>query len=176
VCREAFAKAVDRAIFPGSQGGPLMHVIAAKAVAFKEAMQPDFADYQCQIVANARALAEELADQGLRIVSGGTDNHLLLVDLSPVGVTGRDAERALDDVGITVNKNLIPYDERSPRVCSGIRLGTPAVTTRGFREDDVRRVGRLIATVVRNIGDEAVYDQVRAEVRDLCGRFPVPGQ
>jgi len=175
LCHKALAKAVDRSIFPGTQGGPLMHIIAAKAVAFKEAMQPDFVDYQRQIVANARALAEEIADQGLRIVSGGTDNHLFLVDLSSVGVTGRDAEEALDDVGITVNKNLIPYDERPPRVTSGIRLGTPAVTTRGFQEDDVRQVGRLVATVVCNIGDEAVCDRVREAVRELCARFPVPG-
>lgn len=173
LCQKDLARNIDKAVFPGIQGGPLMHVIAAKAVAFGEAMQPEFAAYQRQVVVNARTLANELAAQGMRIVAGGTDNHLLLVDLSPVGVTGREAEEALDEVGIAVNKNMIPYDTRPPTVTSGIRLGTPAITTRGFGEAEIRHVAHLITEVIQHLGDEGVYRRVRREVRDLCQRFPL---
>lgn len=168
------AKAVDRAVFPGIQGGPLMHIIAAKAVALKLAMTPEFAEYQRRIVQNAKALAAGLQACGLRIVSGGTDNHLMLVDLTPIGVTGKDAEKALDAVGITVNKNMIPFDTRSPFVTSGIRLGTPAVTTRGFGVDEMYQIAHMICRVVTHINDERVHRQVAAEVKELCRRFPVP--
>ncbi len=152
-----------------------MHVIAAKAVCFGEAMRPEFVTYQSQIVSNARALAAELVEGGLRIVSGGTDNHLLLVDLTPLGITGKDAEEALERVNIVANKNAIPYDERPPRVTSGLRLGTPAVTSRGFGESDLRHVAGMIVRVVSNIGDERVELDVRNEVEELTSKFPVPG-
>lgn len=168
------AKAIDRAVFPRTQGGPLMHIIAAKAVAFLEALRPEFVDYQGQIIANAQALATRLQNNGIRIVSGGTDNHLLLADLSDTGVTGKEAEQALEEAGITVNKNLIPFDERSPFVTSGIRLGSPAVTTRGFTEDEMRQVADWITQVLAHIDEEAVMRQVREEVIDVCHRFPVP--
>ncbi len=174
LCKEAHATAVDRAIFPGTQGGPLMHIIAAKAVAFKLAMAPEFAEYQRRIVQNAKALAAGLQACGLRIVSGGTDNHLMLVDLTPIGVTGKEAEKALDAVGITVNKNMIPYDTRSPFVTSGIRVGTPAVTTRGFGAREMEQIAHMICRVVKHIEDEKVQRQVAAEVKELTKRFPVP--
>jgi glycine hydroxymethyltransferase len=168
------AKAIDRAIFPGTQGGPLMHVIAAKAVAFYEALRPEFAEYQHQVVANARALANRLQANGIRVVSGGTDNHLLLADLSDTGVTGKEAEAALERAAITVNKNMIPFDTRSPFVTSGIRLGTPAVTTRGFTEDEMVEVADWITRVLAHIDDAAVTERVRDEVISLCLQYPVP--
>ena len=175
LCTEELRRSIDRAVFPFTQGGPFMHVIAAKAVCFGEAMRPEFVTYQSQIVSNARALAAELAEGGLRIVSGGTDNHLLLVDLTPLGITGKDAEEALEKVNIVANKNAIPYDERPPRVTSGLRLGTPAVTSRGFGESDLRHVAGMIVRVVSNIGDERIELDVRNEVEELTSKFPVPG-
>ena len=169
------ARSVDRAVFPFSQGGPFMHVIAAKAVCFAEAMRPEFASYQGLVVSNARALASELAESGMRIVSGGTDNHLLLVDLTPLDITGKDAEEALEAVGIVANKNAIPYDTRPPRVTSGLRLGTPAVTSRGFGEGEIKEVAALIVRRLSNLGDEAVARDVGDSVRQLASRFPVPG-
>lgn len=174
LCKEQYAKDLDKSVFPGIQGGPLMHVIAAKAVSFKEALQPSFKEYQLQIIANAKRLAAELERAGLRLVSGGTDNHLMLVDVSPLGLTGKAAERALDDVGITVNKNAIPYDPQPPAKASGIRIGTPAVTTRGFGEPEMDSIARLIGEVLRAPEDEAAKERVRAEVKALCDRFPVP--
>ena len=168
------AKKLDSAVFPGSQGGPLEHVIAGKAVAFGEALAPDFADYADAILANAKALGRGMESRGLRLVSGGTDNHLLLVDLTPAGdVTGRDAERALDGVGITVNKNTIPGEKRSPFVTSGIRVGSAAVTTRGFSERECERVGELIGEVVSHIGDADLLDRVSMEVRELLADHPL---
>ena len=168
------AKRLDSAVFPGSQGGPLEHVIAGKAVAFREALSPDFAAYTDAILANARALGRGMESRGLRLVSGGTDNHLLLVDLTAAGdVTGRDAERALDDVGITVNKNTIPGERRSPFVTSGIRVGSAAVTTRGFSERECERVGELIGDVVTAPGDASVADRVSFEVRELLDAHPL---
>lgn len=175
LCQEEYAKAVDKAIFPGTQGGPLEHIIAAKAVALKEALAPSFVDYQKQIVANARALGSELASRGLRLVSGGTDNHLLLVDLSGQHVTGKDAANALNAVGITCNKNLIPFDTLSPTITSGIRLGTPAVTSRGMKEQEMRAIGHWIADVISNMDDSALHARVREEVKAFASRFPVPG-
>ncbi|QGP78269.1 serine hydroxymethyltransferase [Sphingobium sp. CAP-1] len=176
---EAIAKKLNSAIFPGLQGGPLMHIIAAKAVAFKEALTPEFKAYAHQIVANARALAETLADAGLSIVSGGTDNHLMLVDLRPKNTTGKAAEKALDRAYITCNKNNVPFDTASPFVTSGVRLGTPAGTTRGFREEEFREIGRLIAEVVEGLkrngdeGDGQVEAHVREKVLALTARFPI---
>ncbi len=175
LCKAQYAKDIDKSVFPGIQGGPLMHVIAAKAVAFKEALQPDFKEYQQQIITNAKRLAAGLERAGLRLVSGGTDNHLMLVDVTPLGLTGKDAEHALDEVGITVNKNAIPYDQQPPAKASGIRVGTPAVTTRGFREPEMDTIARLIGEVLRSPGDRVVLDRVRGEVIELCSRFPVPG-
>jgi glycine hydroxymethyltransferase len=152
-----------------------MHVIAAKAVAFGEALQPSFKEYQGHIVSNAKRLAAGLEQAGLRVVSGGTDNHLMMVDVSTLGLTGKEAEHALDEVGITVNKNAIPYDPQPPAKASGIRVGTPAVTTRGFREPEMDTIARLIGDVLRAPNDEAVKARVSAEVLELCGRFPVPG-
>jgi len=174
LCDRERARAIDRAVFPGIQGGPLEHVVAGKAVALGEALKPTFRQYQQAIVDNAHALADELMSGGLRLVSGGTDTHLVLVDLSRELVTGADAETALDDVGITVNKNMIPYDPRPPRVTSGIRIGTPALTTRGLGTDEFRLVARLIVRVLREPEDKAVKDEVRATVDELCERFPVP--
>jgi len=175
LCEADLAQKIDRAVFPGTQGGPHMHSIAAKAVCFGEALRSEFGEYQRRIVENARVLAEEFQGHGLRIVSGGTDNHLLLVDVGVKGLTGRDAQLALDAVGITVNKNTIPYDERPPTVCSGIRIGTPAVTSRGFGSDEMRRIAALIARILANIEDEKVAVAVRHEVVELASRFPVPG-
>ncbi len=175
LCKAEFAQAIDRAVFPGLQGGPLMHVIAAKAVCFKEAMSDEFRDYARRVVENAKTLAAELSRQGLRIVSGGTDNHLMLVDLTSTGLTGKQAEAALEQVGITCNKNAIPFDSRPPAVTSGIRLGTPAVTTRGMGPTEMVQIARWIVKVLGNYGDQAVYRQVREEVLELATRFPVPG-
>jgi glycine hydroxymethyltransferase len=175
LCTADLAKAVDKAVFPYAQGGPLMHVIAGKAVALKEAATPEFKAYAQQIVANARTLAATLADLGLRIVSGGTDNHLMLVDVRPLHMTGKAAERTLDSVNITVNKNTIPYDPEKPGIASGIRVGTPAVTTRGMKEPEMRRIGSLIARALRATKDEAALKDIAAEVLDLTSRFPVPG-
>jgi glycine hydroxymethyltransferase len=172
LCRKEFAELIDKAVFPGSQGGPLMHVIAAKAVAFGEAMRPEFAEYQRRIVENARALARALAAEGFRIVSGGTDTHLLLVDLRPQGLTGVEAERLLEEVGITVNKNAIPFDPQKPTVTSGIRLGTPAVTTRGMGPTEMAEIAKIIAHVLKERSD-AARAAARAQVRQLCERFPL---
>ena len=169
------ARDIDRAVFPNAQGGPLEHIIAAKAVAFGEAMTPEFADYQKAIRANARALADDLNAGGLRLVSGGTDNHMVLVDVTPLDLTGRQAEEALGEVNIVVNRNAIPYDPKPPRVASGIRLGTPAVTSRGLGTAETSKVAQLILRTLGNVGDEAVEREVRHEVLSLCARFPVPG-
>ncbi len=175
--REEHAKAVDKAVFPGMQGGPLMHVIAAKAVAFKEALDPSFKDYQRQIVANARALGEGLMEQGFDLVSGGTDTHLVLVDLRNRGeLTGKRAEELLESAGLTVNKNTVPGEPRSPFVTSGLRIGTPALTTRGMKEPEMAQVAGWIARVLENPDADPVTESVRAEVRELCGNFPLyPG-
>jgi glycine hydroxymethyltransferase len=175
MCTEELARKIDYGVFPYSQGGPFMHVIAAKAVCFGEALRPEFARYASQIVTNCQTLARELSEAGLRLVSGGTDNHLLLVDLTPLGITGRDAEAALGQVGISANKNAIPFDSKPPRVTSGLRLGTPAITSRGFKEDDVKEVARLIVRVLANMKNEEVKEQVKGEVKKLTARFPVPG-
>ncbi|MBX5476261.1 MAG: serine hydroxymethyltransferase [Clostridia bacterium] len=166
-------KEIDRAVFPGIQGGPLEHVIAAKAVCFLEASRPAFQAYQRRVVANAQELGRTLEEAGLRLVSGGTDTHLLLVDLRPLGITGKDAEAWLDAVGITVNKNTIPFDDKKPTVTSGIRIGTPAVTTRGMGAEEMRAIGRWIADVLHSKGDPGVQDRVRRQVRDLCAAFPL---
>ena len=170
-----YEKAVNSAVFPNVQGGPLMHVIAGKAVMLKEAATPEFKRYAGQIRVNARTLAASLAKAGLRIVSGGTDNHLMLVDVRPLKITGKEAEKALDAVGITVNKNTIPYDPQKPAIASGIRIGTPAITTRGMREAEMERIGALIARALKAVGDDTVAKEVAAEVYDLTKRFPVPG-
>ncbi len=167
------SEVIDSNVMPGIQGGPLMHIIAAKAVAFKEALQPEFKNYAAQIIKNAKALANELIELGYDIVSGGTDNHVMLVDLTKTGITGREAENALHEAGITVNKNMIPFDERSPFITSGIRLGTPALTTRGFKEDEMKRTARLIDRVLKNMGNENVYKSVRGEVKEMCDAFPL---
>ena len=172
---EEMARPIDRAVFPGTSGGPHMHTIAAKAVALREAATPEFAAYAAQIVANAKALAEGLQREGLRLVSGGTDNHLMLVDVAVKGLTGKAAEAALDDAGITANKNTIPYDEQRPTVTSGVRIGTPALTTRGMREAEMADVARLIGRVLDAVDDHSVREAVRADVRDLAAAFPIPG-
>lgn len=173
LCKEEHAKAIDKAIFPGIQGGPLMHVIAAKAVAFGEALAPEFKDYIGQVVTNAKVLGEELTNRGLRIVSGGTDNHLLLVDLQPLGITGKLAEHALDEAGITVNKNTIPFDPASPFVTSGIRIGTAAMTSRGFKEAEMKGIAELIELVLNHPEEADVLAQARERVVALTGRFPL---
>ena len=174
LCRDAeFGKQFNKAIFPGIQGGPLMHVIAAKAVAFKEALSDEFKAYQKQVIKNAAVLAEELTKDGFRIVSGGTDNHLMLVDLRSKNITGKEAQFLLDDIGITANRNTIPFEPLSPFVTSGIRLGTPALTTRGLKEDDIRQVADIIARVIENRDDAAVIEQAKAEVQDICKKFPL---
>jgi glycine hydroxymethyltransferase len=175
LCREDFAKDLDRSVFPGVQGGPLVHVIAAKAVSFGEALRDDFKAYQQQIINNATALAQTLSEGGLRLVSGGTDNHLLLVDvfMDGKGITGKDAEKALDAVHITVNKNTIPFDTNKPFVASGIRLGTPALTTRGMKEADMKQIGEMIASVIREPESEEVKNKVRQQVAELTARFPM---
>ena len=173
MCKAEHAKAVDKLIFPGLQGGPLMHVIAAKAVALKEALAPGFKTYQTQVLANAIALANGLQKRGFRIVSGGTDTHLMLVDVTAKGITGKEAEVALDEAGITVNKNAIPYDAKPPAVASGIRLGTPIVSTRGMREKEMDAIADAIDTVLSHPTDPTVRKQVRSRMRTLCGKFPV---
>ena len=175
LCTEELRQKIDRAVFPFTQGGPFMHVIAAKAVCFGEAMQMEFAAYQRQIVDNARTLAQELAEAGLRIVSGGTDNHLLLVDLTPLEITGKDAEEALERANVVANKNAIPYDTRPPRITSGLRLGTPAVTSRGFGAAEMKVVASIIVRLLSNPGDEELQRNVKEEVEELTSRFPVPG-
>ena len=173
LCRERFAKAVDKVIFPGIQGGPLVHVIAAKAVSFKEALEPSFKTYQHQVRLNAQALAKRLTEDGLRIVSGGTENHLMLVDLTPKNITGKDAETALDAAGITVNKNSIPFDQKPPVTTSGIRLGTPIVTTRGMKEPEMKIVGDLICETLANGHDPAKLAAVRERTKRFCSKFPM---
>jgi len=173
MCKEPQAKILNSRVFPGSQGGPLMHIIAAKAVAFKEALLPEFKEYQQQILKNAQAMADELKNQGFRLVSGGTDNHLMLVDLTPKGVTGKEAQEALDRAAITVNKNGIPFDNKGPMITSGIRIGTPAVTTRGMKENEMRLIASYIADVVANINDENKIQAIAKEVKKLCDRFPL---
>jgi glycine hydroxymethyltransferase len=173
LCKEQYAKALDKTVFPGVQGGPLMHVIAGKAVCFKEAMEPTFTDYQRQIVANAQRLAAALAGSGFRLVSGGTDNHLMLVDVFSKGITGKGAEAALGKAGITVNKNAIPFDRNPPMVASGIRIGTPAVTTRGMRESEMDQIGELIVRALASVEDDGVLGAIRHEVERLCRKFPL---
>lgn len=173
LCPERNAQAIDKAVFPGIQGGPLMHVIAAKAVAFKEALTPEFKAYQERIVANARALAKGLMDRGFTLVSGGTDNHLLLVDLRPQGLTGKEAERLLDEIGITANKNTIPYDPESPLVTSGLRLGTPAVTTRGLMPKDMEEVADIIALALTRRNEPGLKEKLRGRVSELCAAYPL---
>jgi len=174
LCKDAdFGKQFNKAIFPGIQGGPLMHVIAAKAVALKEALQPEFKEYQQQVLKNAKALADGLTAKGFRIVSGGTDNHLMLVDLQSKNITGKEAQNVLDEVGITANKNTIPFEPLSPFVTSGIRLGSPALTTRGFKEEDMREVAAIIALVLENPADASVKQQARNRVAALCEKFPL---
>ena len=175
LCDKELAPAIDSAVFPGMQGGPSMHIIAAKAVCFFEAMQPEFVDYQKSVLKNARVLASELQRQGLRIVSGGTDNHLVLVALSLQGISGKVAEEALGAVGISVNRNAIPFDPKPPKITSGIRLGTPAVTTRGFDTEEMKRIAALIGKVLSSSGDKRVQEQARQEVREMCQQFPIPG-
>jgi glycine hydroxymethyltransferase len=175
LCKEQYAADINKRLFPGVQGGPLMHIIAAKAVAFGEALRDDFKTYQQQIVKNAAALADELKNQGLRLVSGGTDNHLVLVDvfMNGAGITGKEAEKALDEVHITVNKNTIPFDPNKPMVASGIRLGTPALTTRGMTENEMRQIGKMIAAVIHEPNSEEIKTRVRREVAELTARFPL---
>jgi glycine hydroxymethyltransferase len=173
LAREKFGPAIDKTVFPGVQGGPLVHVMAAKAVCFLEAMQPDFIEYQKQVVANAKALAQSVMDEGFRVVSGGTDTHVMLVDVFSKGVKGKEAEEALDRARITVNKNAIPFDVNKPFNPSGIRLGSPAVTTRGFREPEMLEVGKLISEVLHNIGNEEAIASVRRKVGELTARFPL---
>lgn len=173
MCKKEYARAVDKAIFPGIQGGPLVHVIAAKAVAFKEAQQPEFKEYQRNVVLNAKKLAAGLMDRGFTIVSGGTDNHLMLVDLTAMNVTGKEAEEALDKAGITVNKNAIPHDPKPPTITSGIRLGTPSITSRNMGETEMAEIADIISTVVKNTGTSSILENVSGRVAALCGRFPV---
>ncbi len=173
LCKEEFASKIDSQVFPGIQGGPLMHIIAAKAVCFKEALSDGFRAYQMQIVKNAKKLAEALRNKGMRVVSGGTDTHLLLVDLAPLGLTGKDAAKRLEETGIVANKNLIPFDTKSAFVTSGLRFGTPAVTTRGMCEEEVSQIAELISDVLHNMEDEAVIRRTQAAVQDLCRRFPL---
>ena len=174
LCRSQFAKEIDAQVFPGVQGGPLMHVIAGKAVCFLEALQPAFADYQRQVVLNAKSLAARLSKNGYRLVSGGTDNHLLMVDVRPLGITGKEAQETLDLAGITTNKNAIPFDTVSPFKGGGIRLGTPAVTTRGMREEEMMDIADFIHEALTAGGDEAKIAKVRGAVRELTRRYPLP--
>ena len=173
MCREEFAKALDKTIFPGMQGGPLMHIIAAKAVALKLAAEPSFAVYQRQVLANSKALAEALVGYGFQLVSGGTDNHLMLIDLRSRKLTGKALEHALNEAGLTVNKNAVPFDTEKPTITSGVRIGTPAVTTRGFREPEMKRIAEWIDRISRDVENASLMKTVRAEVRELCARFPV---
>ncbi|ALC86549.1 serine hydroxymethyltransferase [Bacillus sp. FJAT-22090] len=170
---EEFAKKIDKTIFPGIQGGPLMHVIAAKAVAFGEAQKPEFKEYQAQVIANAKTLADSLTAEGIRIVSGGTDNHVMLLDVSVLDLTGKVAEHVLDEVGITVNKNTIPFDTSSPFITSGVRIGTPAVTSRGFKEEEMKEIASIIAKLLKNHEDEAVLKESKERVSALTAKFPL---
>ena len=169
LCKEKYAKAIDKTVFPGIQGGPLEHTIAAKAVCFGEALKPDFYEYQKQVIANAKMLAERLMDRGFDLVSGGTDNHLILVDLRSKNVTGRDAELLLDNVGVTVNKNAIPFDPEKPNITSGIRIGTPAITTRGMKEEEMKKIAAIIDLTLR--GEDS--EKIKAYVKDFTGNFPL---
>lgn len=171
LCKEEYAKAIDKAIFPGTQGGPLMHIIAGKAVCFKEALQPEFKEYQKQIISNAKSLAEALQEKGFRLVSEGTDNHLMLVDLRDKGITGKEAEKRLDEVNVTVNKNTIPYETESPFITSGIRIGTPAVTSRGMKKEDMKVIAEVIHMVLTE--GESSYDKARSMVAQLCQKYPL---
>jgi len=173
LCKEKYAKDLDRAVFPGVQGGPLVHIVAAKAVAFKEALSPEFKEYQGQIVKNAKALAAAVKDTGFRIVSGGTDNHLFMTDVFSKGITGKDGQNMLEAANITVNKNTIPFDQNKPMTASGLRIGTPAVTTRGLREPEMKTIATLIARVLDAKGDAGVTEQVKRDVKGLCDRFPI---
>jgi len=176
MCKEQWAEAIDKAVMPGLQGGPLDHVIAAKAVAFKEALDPSFTDYAKQIIANAQALAESLMAEGIELVSGGTDNHLLLIDLQNIGIVGKEAESKLDQVGIFTNKNMVPFDPRTPFNPSGLRVGTAALTTRGLKESEMKIIGLLMAKVIKNIDNESVLDEVKKSVQELTDKFPLyPG-
>jgi glycine hydroxymethyltransferase len=173
MCRQDYAKTLNSRVFPGSQGGPLMHIIAAKAAAFKEALTPEFKEYQRQIIKNAQAMADELKNQGFRLVSGGTDNHMMLVDLTSAGVTGKEAQEVLDRANITVNKNGIPFDTKGPQVTSGIRIGTPAVTTRGMKENEMRLIASCIADVIKNIHNETKIKAVSEKIKSICVKFPL---
>ncbi len=173
--QQNYSNAIDAAVFPGLQGGPLMHVIAAKAVCFAEALSPEFVSYQKAVLENARVLAAELQKRGMRLVSGGTDTHLMVVDLNPLGITGKAAQEALEEAGIVVNKNAIPRDPRPPQITSGIRIGTPAPTTRGMGVEEMRRLAALITETISHIGDEKVIRRVKEEVAEMCRRFPIPG-
>jgi glycine hydroxymethyltransferase len=173
LCKEKYAKDLDRSVFPGVQGGPLVHIIAAKAVSFLEAMQPEFREYQAQIIRNAKALAQAVADEGFRIVSGGTDNHVFMTDVFSKGITGKDGQNWLEAANITVNKNTIPFDTQKPMVASGLRIGTPAVTTRGLREPDMKTVAKLIARVLDSRADADVVAGVKRDVKELCDRYPI---
>jgi len=173
ICKEQYAKDLDRAVFPGVQGGPLVHIVAAKAVAFQEALQPEFKEYQTQIVRNAKALAQAVGDCGFRIVSGGTDNHLFMTDVFSKGITGKDGQNMLEAANITVNKNTIPFDTQKPMVASGLRIGTPAVTTRGLREAEMKTIAQLMARVLDANGDSGVVAEVKKNVKDLCDKFPI---
>jgi len=173
LCKEEFAKKIDKAVFPRTQGGPLMHIIAAKAVSFKEALAENFKTYSQQIIKNARALSEALQDEGIRIVSGGTDNHLLLLDVTPLNMTGKTSEKLLDDIGITANKNTVPFDTESPFVTSGIRVGTAAITSRGFTEEEMKEVASIIALTLNNPEDEAKQKDAENRVKALTSKFPL---
>lgn len=175
LCKDEHAKAVDKTIFPGLQGGPLMHIVAAKAVCFGEALQPTFKEYAKQIVANAKTLAESLVSGGIRLASGGTDNHLMLCDMTAIGLTGKIGEESLDKAGITVNKNMIPFDQRKPLDPSGIRIGTAALTTRGMKEDEMKQVGQWILKVLNSADDATAIESVRVEIAEFANAFPVPG-
>jgi glycine hydroxymethyltransferase len=175
LCKAEYAKAIDAAVFPRMQGKPLMHAVAAKAVALHEAMQPSFIDYQKKVLENARTLAEELLKQGMRLISGGTDNHLCLVDLTAIGVTGVQVEKALDAANIVANHNAIPFDSRPPRTTSGIRFGTPAATSRGFGKEEMKVIADLIVKVIKNVDDENIREEVKQEITKICRKFPVPG-
>ena len=173
LCKEKYAKDLDRSVFPGIQGGPLVHIIAAKAVSFLEAMQPEFREYQAQIIRNAKALAQAVAGEGFRIVSGGTDNHVFMTDVFSKGITGKDGQNWLEAANITVNKNTIPFDTQKPMVASGLRIGTPAVTTRGLREPDMKTIAKLMARVLDARGDAEVAAGVKRDVKELCDRYPI---
>ena len=173
LCKEKYAKDLDRAVFPGVQGGPLVHIIAAKAVSFQEALTPEFKEYQTQIIRNAKALAQAVGETGFRIVSGGTDNHLFMTDVFSKGITGKDGQNMLEAANITVNKNTIPFDTQKPMVASGLRIGTPAVTTRGLREPEMKTIAQLIARVLDAKGDAGVIAQVKKDVKQICDRFPI---